>query len=420
MIGDEPIYKSEVEQAYKEYLEERIPIKGDPYCVIPEQIAIQRLYLHQADLDTIEAQTSYIQQRADQQVNYLIAQLGSREKVEQYFRRTIPELREMYQTNFTNRSRMEQVQENLTKDFKATPSDVRKYFNSLPPDSIPFVPLQVEVQVVAINPSIPRQEIEDVKARLREFSDRVTSGEAEFSTLAILYSEDPGSAARGGELGFMGRGELVPEYAAVAFNLNDTKKVSKIVESEYGYHIIQLIEKRGDRINTRHILLKPKVADKDLIDAVGRLDSLRVDIVDNKKITFEEAARYYSQDKDTRYSNGVMVNDQTGTTRFEMSQLPQEIAKKVATMQPGEISEAFIMKDPKRDRDQVVLIKLTNRIEAHKANLAEDYQLILDMYEMQGKQKILDKWIANKIKTTYVKIEDGWKGCDFEHEGWIK
>lgn len=420
MIGDEPIYKSEVEQAYKEYLEERIPIKGDPYCVIPEQIAIQRLYLHQADLDTIEAQTSYIQQRADQQVNYLIAQLGSREKVEQYFRRTIPELREMYQTNFTNRSRMEQAQENLTKDFKATPSDVRKYFNSLPPDSIPFVPLQVEVQVVAINPSIPRQEIEDVKARLREFSDRVTSGEAEFSTLAILYSEDPGSAARGGELGFMGRGELVPEYAAVAFNLNDTKKVSKIVESEYGYHIIQLIEKRGDRINTRHILLKPKVADKDLIDAVGRLDSLRVDIVDNKKITFEEAARYYSQDKDTRYSNGVMVNDQTGTTRFEMSQLPQEIAKKVATMQPGEISEAFIMKDPKRDRDQVVLIKLTNRIEAHKANLAEDYQLILDMYEMQGKQKILDKWIANKIKTTYVKIEDGWKGCDFEHEGWIK
>ncbi len=420
MIGDEPIYKSEVEQAYKEYLEERIPIKGDPYCVIPEQIAIQRLYLHQADLDTIEAQTSYIQQRVDQQVNYLIAQLGSREKVEQYFRRTIPELREMYQTNFTNRSRMEQVQENLTKDFKATPSDVRKYFNSLPTDSIPFVPLQVEVQVVAINPSIPRQEIEDVKARLREFSDRVTSGEAEFSTLAILYSEDPGSAARGGELGFMGRGELVPEYAAVAFNLNDTKKVSKIVESEYGYHIIQLIEKRGDRINTRHILLKPKVADKDLIDAVGRLDSLRVDIVDNKKITFEEAARYYSQDKDTRYSNGVMVNDQTGTTRFEMSQLPQEIAKKVATMQPGEISEAFIMKDPKRDRDQVVLIKLTNRIEAHKANLAEDYQLILDMYEMQGKQKILDKWIANKIKTTYVKIEDGWKGCDFEHEGWIK
>lgn len=419
MIGDEPIYKSEIEQAYQEFLEEKTPIKGDPYCFIPEQIAIQRLYLHQADLDTIEAQASQVQQQVDGQINYLIANLGSREKVEQYFRKTIPDLREMYTTSLTNNSRMRQVQQEITKNFKATPSDVRNYFAQLPEDSIPFVPQQVEVQIITINPLVPRQEIEDVKARLRDYSDRVNRGEVEFSTLAVLYSEAP-EGIRGGELGFMGRGNLVPEYAAVAFNLNDPKKVSKIVETEYGFHIIQLIEKRGDRINTRHILLRPKVAEKDLIEATQRLDSLRADIVDTKRYTFEEVARYYSQDKDTRFSKGIMMNEESGNTRFEMSQLPQDIAKEVATLQPGEISKAFIMINPKNSREQVAIVKLTNRIEAHKANLAQDYTLIQEMYENHGRKKILDKWLADKIKNTYVKIEDGWRGCDFEHEGWIK
>jgi peptidyl-prolyl cis-trans isomerase SurA len=296
---------------------------------------------------------------------------------------------------------------------------VRKYFSNLPADSVPNVPLKVEVQIITINPTIPRQEIDDVKARLRDYADRVTRGESEFSTLAILYSEDPGSAARGGELGFMGRAALTAEYAAVAFNLNDPKKVSKIVETEYGFHIIQLIEKRGDRINTRHILLRPKVAEKDLADASTRLDSLRTDILD-KKVSFEEAARVISQDKDTRYSNGVMVNDETGTTSFEMSQLPQEIARAVADMQPGEISKPIVMKDPKRDRDIVTLVKLTNRIDAHKANLADDYQQIKNMYEMSAKQKMLSDWLEKKISSTYVRIEDGWRGCEFEHKGWVK
>jgi peptidyl-prolyl cis-trans isomerase SurA len=297
---------------------------------------------------------------------------------------------------------------------------VRKYFAQLPADSIPYVPLQVEVQVITINPTIPRQEIDDVKARLRDYADRVTRGDADFSTLAVLYSEDTGTSARGGELGFMGRAQLVPEFAAVAFNLNDPKKVSKIVETEFGYHIIQLIEKRGDRINARHILLRPKVAEKDLTDAAARLDSLRKDIVDKKSFTFEEAARIVSQDKDTRNSNGVMVNSEDGTTRFEMSALPQEIARAVAGMQPGEVSQPIIMKDPKRDRDIVALVKLTNRIDAHKANLADDYQQIKGMYEQAAKQKLLSEWLEKKIVNTYVRIEDGWRGCEFEHKGWIK
>ena len=279
--------------------------------------------------------------------------------------------------------------------------------------------MQVEVQLLTLNPVIPRQEIDDVKARLRDYADRVTRGESDFSTLAILYSED-GSSVRGGELGFMGRGQLVPEFAAVAFNLNDPKKVSKIVETEYGFHIIQLIEKRGDRINTRHILLKPKVAEKDLIEAVTRLDSIRADIVDNKKISFEDAVRYISQDKDTRMSNGVMVNANTGNTRFEMSELPQEIAKAVASMQPGDISKPFIMRDPKRDREIVAIVRLTKRLDAHTANLADDYQTIKDMYENAQRQEIVDKWLQKKIRETYVRIEDGWRGCDFQHDGWIK
>lgn len=419
IIGDEPIYKSEIEEMYQDMQNERTPITGDPYCVIPEQIAIDRLFLHQADLDTIEVPESMVQQQVDAQMNFLITNLGSREKVEQYFRKTYADIREYYSTSIRNRYRISQVRSNLTKDLKVTPGDVRRYYDALPQDSIPYVPLQVEVQIITLNPIIPRQEIEDVKARLRDYADRVNRGEADFSTLAILYSEAP-EAVRGGEIGFMGRGQLVPEYAAVAFNLNDPNKVSKIVETEYGFHIIQLIEKRGDRINTRHILLRPKVSPEDLQAAMDRMDSIRTDIVDNQRFTFEEAARYISQDKDTYNSRGVMVNSATGTTCFEMSQLPAEVARAVASLQPGDVSMPFIMRDPKRDREIVAIVRLTNRIPAHQANLSDDYQLIKGMYEEAAGQRIVDEWLQNKISTTYVRIEDGWRGCDFQYQGWIK
>lgn len=419
VVGDTPIYKSEIEEMYQQMQYERTPINGDPYCVIPEQIAIEKLFLHQADLDTVEVPESVVLSEVDSRLNYLVSNLGSKEKVESYFRKSMPEIRESMTEMRRNGYRVQEVQRSLTKNMKTTPSDVRRYFDQLPADSVPFVPLQVEAQIITINPIIPVQEIEDVKARLRDFTDKVNRGESDFSTLAILYSED-GSSIRGGEIGFMGRGQLVPEYAAVAFNLNDTKKVSKIVETQYGYHIIQLIEKRGDRINTRHILLRPKVSDDDLIKAVYRLDSVRADIVTHKKFTFEEAAPYISQDKDTRNSRGVMVNDKTGTPRFEMADLPQDVAKVVDTLKVGEISKPFIMKDPKRNRDIVAMVKLSSRIEPHKANLADDYQLIKGMYENAARTRILNNWISNKIKDTYVRIEDGWRECDFQHPGWLK
>lgn len=417
MVGDQPIYKSEIEEAYQQMLYEKTPLKGDPYCVIPERLALEKLFLHQADIDTVEVQESMVAQAVDQRLNYLVTNLGSKEKVEEYFRKPYAEFREQMSESMRNQYRIQQVQSNISKDLKVTPSDVRKYFSTLPDDSIPFIPLQVEAEIITINPRIPQQEIDDIKARLRDYADRVNRGESEFSTLAILYSED-GSSVRGGEIGFLGKGHLEPEYAAVAFNLNDPKKASKIVETQYGFHIIQLIEKRGDRVNTRHILLRPKVAATDLNDAVSRLDSLKAEI-NAGKFTFEEAT-VVSQDKDTRNNHGRMVNAESNSTRFEMSQLPQEVAKKINDMEVGEISDAFVMTDPKRNCDIVALVKLTARIPAHKANLSDDYQTIKGMYENAAKQRMVDEWIAKKIKDTYVKIEDNWIDCEFEHDGWLK
>lgn len=419
VVGDQPIYKSQIEEVYQQMRYERTPIVGDPYCVIPEQLAIEKLYLHQAELDTVEVQEAMVSQQVDARINMLISQIGSKEKIEEYFRKPMPEFREQLAQTIRDNYRIMNVQRNITDDIKTTPSDVRRYFNDLPEDSIPMVPLQVETQIITLNPEIPRAEIEDVKARLRDYTDQVNRGEREFYTLAVLYSEDEGSARRGGEIGFLGRTSLEPEYAAVAFNLNDPKKVSKIVETQYGFHIIQLIEKRGDRINTRHILLRPKVSDADLTKSLNRLDSIRTDIVAGK-FTFEEATPYISQDKDTKNNRGVMVNDNNGTTRFEMSDLPAEIAKVVDKMEPGEISEPFIMTDPKRNCDIVAVVKLTARIPAHKANMSDDYQQIKSMCEESLKAKKLTEWLEKKIKDTYVRIEDGWDNCEFKHQGWFK
>ena len=418
VVGDEPIYKSQIEEQYSQAQYEGTNIEGNPYCVIPERLAIEKLYLHQAVIDTVEVEESQVLPEVNARINLFIENLGSKEKVEEYFRKSIPEMREQLTELMKNQYTIQRVQQELTKDIKATPADVRKYFDSLSLDSVPFIPMQVEVQVISIKPTIPQTEIDEVKSRLRDYARRVNSGETEFSTLAILYSQD-GSAARGGEIGFKGRTELLQEYASVAFNLTDPKKASKIVETEAGYHIIQLIEKRGDKINTRHILLKPRVSDKELTDGIMRLDSLRSDILD-KKFTFEDAAPYVSQDKDTRNNQGLMINPKTLTPKFEMSQLPQEIAKEVDKLQPGEISNAFMMIDPSTNREIVAIVKLRNRIEGHKANLRDDYEVVKKMYEASAKDKILRDWLAKKINDTYTYIEEGWRNCEFEHKGWIK
>ncbi len=414
VVGDEPIFKSDIEEQYLQLQYERQHVNGNPYCIIPEQMAIDKLFLHQARIDTVEIQNSTIQREVDSRINYFIANLGSKEKVEEYFHRPMTQLREKLADMIRDQYSIQQVQSNLTKKVKATPADVRRYFNSLPADSLPYIPKQVEVQIISINPVIPQQEIDEVKSRLRDYAKRITDGESEFSTMAILYSEDAGTAVYGGETGFQSRSVLLPEYATAAFNLSDTKKVSNIVETDDGFHIIQLIEKRGDRVNTRHILLRPKVSDKDLTDAIHRLDSLRTDIISGKH-TFAEAALYLSQDKDSRNNEGIMLNEKTHSNRFEMADLPSEVGKMVDKMNVGDISEPFVMKNPATQRDQVAIVRLNKRIEGHKADLADDYQVLRNLYENHRKGEIIDEWVKKKQQETYVYIEENWRNCEFRY-----
>ncbi len=419
VVGDEAVFRSDIEEELQQLRAEGGSLPLNPYCVIPEQLAVQKLYLHQAKMDTIEAPEGQLNTQVDRRLDYFVAGLGSKEKVEQYFRKSFPELRNQLRDVMRTQYIIGQVQESLTKDVKATPSLVKKYFAALPVDSIPYVPLQVETQIIMVYPQVPQSEIDAIKDRLRDISERVNNGESDFSTQAIMYSEDDGSAMQGGELGFHGRADWVPEFSNVAFQLSDPKKVSRIVETEYGYHIIQLIDKRGEQVNVRHILLRPHVSSADLEKARLNLDSLRKEIVGGK-FTFDEAARYASHDKDTRNNRGVMMNQNTGSSRFEMQDLPPEVAVQVEKMQPGDISSAFVMKDPKRNQDVVAVVRLTSRTPGHRATLSEDYNMIKEMYLAARKQEVINEWVEKKISTTYNRIEDSWGNCEFQYKGWKK
>lgn len=417
VVGDQAILKSDVEQERIQAQYEGRKFDGDPYCIIPEQLAIQKLFLHQAAIDSVSASEQEVIQRVEQQTSWYIQQIGSKEKMEEYFNKTSTQIREQLRENVRDGLTVQKMQQKLVGDIMVTPAEVREYFKHLPQDSIPYVPTQVEVQIITMQPKIKQEEIDRVKKELREFTDRVNTGESQFSTLALLYSED-GSARQGGEIGFLGRGMLDPDYANVAFNLTDPKKVSKIVESENGYHIIQLIEKRGDRINTRHILLRPKVADEDRQAALARLDSLADDIR-SSKVKFGDAALYVSQDKETKNNGGLLPNQQTGTSKFEMQQLPQEIAKAVEHLNVGEISKAFTMMNDK-GKEVCAIVTLKSRVNGHKATIRDDYQELKAVVVDKMREEKLDQWIREKQKHTYVRINDKWKDCEFKFPGWIK
>lgn len=417
VVGDEAILKSDIEEERIRAQYEGEKLDGDPYCVIPERLAIQKLFLHQAAIDSIEVSEADVLSRVEQQTNFYINQIGSKEKMEEYFKKTTTQIREQLRDNIRDGLTVQEMQRKIVGDIKVTPAQVRRYFKDLPADSVPYIPTQVEVQIITIEPKIPQEEIDRVKGQLREYTDRITSGNAQFSTLARLYSEDPGSAMHGGEMDFVGRGMLDPAFANVAFNLTDPKKVSKIVESEYGYHIIQLIEKRGDRIKVRHLLLKPKVAEDDLLAATARLDSIADDIRNNK-FSFEDAAIYISSDKDTRNNHGLMPNKENGTSKFQMQELPPEVAKVVDKMNVGEISKAFTMINEK-GKEICAVVKLKTRINGHKATITDDYQQMKEVVLEKRRAEKLDKWIRDKQKTTYVRINENWRNCDFKYPGWI-
>lgn len=419
VVGDEAILRSEVERIRNDYGN---TIKGNPYCVIPEQLAVQKLFLHQAELDSITVSDAQVNQRVEAKINERVLMAGSKEKLEEYMRMPMKQIREELFEQIRAELLTQEVRRSLTKDVKVTPAEVRRHYKNMPEDSLPFIPTQVEVQILVQHPRITREEIERVKEQLRGWSERVTSGTTSFSALARMFSEDEGSARQGGDLGFFGKADMDPAFSNVAFSLTDPNKVSKVVQSEYGFHIIQLIEVRGDKVRARHILRRPEVDQKDVEACLARLDSIAADIKDGK-FTFEIGAQEISDDKDTRNNHGIMVNTKqnTGerTTRFEMGELPGEVSRIVNDMEVGEISKPFSMID-KRGREVCAIVKLKNRIPAHKASVTEDFQILKGAVEERKSEEVVQKWIHEKQKSTYVRIKQGWGECDFMYPGWVK
>lgn len=422
VVGDEAILKSNVEAMRLQGEMEGMKWYGNPDCSIPEQIAVQKLFLHQAAIDSIEVTESEIISQVDQQINYWIQMAdGSREKVEEYRNQSIAEMRQELRDEFRDRQLIEKMKEKLVEGINVSPADVRNFFKDLPEDSIPYVPTEVEVQIVAMTPRVSPEEVNRVKDELRNYTDRVTRGETSFATLARLYSEDPGTARQGGELDYTGRGLLDPAFANVAFNLTDPNKISKIVETEYGYHIIQLIDKRGDKVKCRHILLKPKVTDEAIEQAKLRLDSIANDIR-NAKFTFEDAATFISDDKDTKNNHGLMANTaEPGrlSSKFRMQDLPTEVARVVDTLQVDQISAPFQMVNNK-GKTVVVIAKLKSRTEGHRATITDDFQVMKNVVLAKRRQDYLLDWVKNKLKDTYVWMNERYRDCDFEYQGWIK
>ena len=418
VVGDEAILRSDVEEQRMRFQYEGTKVEGDPYCFIPEQLALQKLFLDQAKIDSVYADEASVSSQVDMRINYLISQVGSKEKLEEYFGKPLHALKEELREMVKNQQIVQQMQKKIVGDVKCTPAEIRRFVSKIPQDSIPTIPTQVEVQILIVEPKVSKEAIEEVKSRLREFRTRVESGESEFSTLAILYSEDTESAKRGGEIGFMGKGQLVPEYADVAFAMQDKKKLSKIVESEFGFHLIQLIDKSGDRVNTRHILMKPRpsLSEKDM--ASKRLDSI-ADVVRKEVMNFDQAVSFYSSDKNTRNSFGLLTNPKSGDSKFQMQDLPQEVAKVVYGMNVGEISKPFSMIGS-NGKEVFAIVKLKSKTLPHKANMTDDFVLMKNIYQQKKSADKLNDWIREKQKDIYVRIDPKWRNCEFQYPGWIK
>lgn len=418
VIGDEPILYSDIENEIQRRKYEKTPIEGDPYCTIPEQIALQKLFIAGAKLDSLTVSDAAVDQQVDARLRYFVGQIGSKEKLEEYFNKPMNKIKEEMSNTVRDQMLMQQMQQHIVSNVRISPQDVKRYYDQMPKDSIPNIPEMVEVQIVGLFPEITAAEEERIKSQLRDFREKIESGTYQFSTLAILYSEDRGSALQGGELGFMTKGKLVPEFANMAFSLYDDTKVSRIVKTEFGYHIIQLIERKNDQVNCRHILLVPKIGQKEREKASNKLDSIAT-AIRNNEITFGEAVTTYSEDENTKQNEGIMINPQNGTTKFQLQNLPPDIAKVIYTMKEGEISDPFIYKN-ESGKEMVCIVRLKSRIKAHKANPQDDFQALKDMVTASKNQELIEKWIEEKQQETFIQIAPEYRDCNFHYPGWIK
>ncbi|HNX54958.1 MAG TPA: peptidylprolyl isomerase [Prolixibacteraceae bacterium] len=418
VVGKNIILKSDIEGMYLQQQAQGITSEGDAKCEILENLLVEKLLLAEAELDTtITVSDSQLNQSMEQRIQYFISHLGSEKEVEAYFKKSIVELKSDMQEVIKNQQMTQQMQGKIVDKVTITPAEVRMHFKNLPESEIPQIAEQVEYAQITVQPEVPIEEEDRIKSTLRELKRRIESGESGFAPLAVMYSED-GSAKNGGELDYMGRGNLDPAYAAAAFNLKGDK-ISNVVKSEFGYHIIQVMDRKGELIKTRHILMMPKPSDKSLTKSYQRVDSI-ANFIRDGKFKFEEAAQHFSYDKDSRNNGGVVINPESGDSKWKLSELDPDVSKVVANMKVGEISKPFKTIDQKNQQVVYKIVKLVNKHDAHPANLRDDYVELSNIYMSKKKEQTLDKWIRDKQSGTYVHIDDSYLNCNFKYKGWIK
>ena len=416
VIGQNIILESDIENQYYQYRMQSGIIGGESSvrCQMLESLLFQKLLLNQAEIDSITISDTEIQQTMDQRLRYFIAQLGSRERFEEYYGKSIEEFKEEFSSDIENQLKVEKTQNGIVENVTVTPAEVRSFFKDIPTDSIPLVNSMVEIGELIRMPPVTLEQKLMIKDRLRGLRERVMAGET-FSTLAILYSEDPGSAKKGGELGFYGRGELYKEFEAIAFKLGDGE-VSEIVETQAGFHIIQLIERKGEYVNVRHILLKTKVSPLDLAMAKAYLDTV-AGLINTDSLTFDEAVLQYS-DGENKNNGGLLINPMTGTTGFEVSDLDPQVSFVIDKLKVGEISKPAMM-ETEDGKQAYRLLFLKKRTLPHRANMREDYDKIQSWALEQKKAEAFQEWIAKKAAKTYIRINDKFRQCEFEF-GWFE
>lgn len=419
IVGNEVIYLSDVEGQVMQMKAERDPTPVDQLrCRVFEDLLVQKLFLDQARIDSIKVSPENVEADLNSRLTEYIRRAGSEQALETYFNKSMAEIRKDLREMLTNQYIVQETQGTIAKDITVTPEEIRKYYNSIPKDSLPLVPRKVELSIITVEPPDMEESKAEVRQRLLDLRSRIINGES-FSTLAILYSEDPGTAPKGGELGYATRGELAKPYAEAAWSLKKDA-VSKIVETEFGFHIIQLIDRKGDMVNTRHILLKAKLTPEQTEWSINKLDSI-ASLVRVDSMTFGTAAMRFSADKATRANGGKMVqeNPSDRITWFTLDELPKEINLVVRNMKLGEISDPFRSTDAKGNSIYCI-VRLDNEIPPHRVNMKDDYNYLADAALMDKKSKAYQNWIAGKIKKTYIRIGDDFKGCSFHYSGWLE
>lgn len=418
VVGGNISLQSELETQYLQMLASGYEPNDDSRCIIFEELLYGNLLLHRAKVDSLEISDGEVEDELNRRLEYFISQLGSQEKLEEYYEKSILEIKDEFRELIKEQLMSQRMQQQITGDIKVTPAETRAYFNRIPKDSLPLINTEIEIGRIMRRPAVTKAQKEEAKSKAEELRQRVLDGES-FRALAILYSEDPGSAKQGGDLGFFTRGMMVPEFDAVAFSLKEDS-VSEVFETSYGYHFVEMMERRGEQINVRHILVRAKTSLEDLEKAHTFLDSIHGLIMD-KKITFAEAAEKFSDDEETKINGGMMFNPMTGATTFEMDQLgsiDQRLFLTVENMQPGDISKAVKTQSPD-GKEAYNLFFLKTKTEPHVANMKDDYQRIQQAALGEKKNKAIEKWINSKAAETYVKIDDAYKDCPFAHR-WEK